>query len=80
MPKEWLEAPGSSCNDKCEEFALAIMFYFPVIVAFGLYIVLVAFYITCFLIPCLLGDFAGTLGIVDYWANSSERDADRLAA
>lgn len=30
--------------------------------------------------PCFLGDFAGTLGIQDYWANQAERDADKQAA
>ena len=30
--------------------------------------------------PCLLGDFVGTLGIQDYWANQAEREADKQTA
>lgn len=77
MPKEWLEAKGAPCSEKCEEFMLNLLYYLPVIVAFGLYVVLISFYVSCFLVPCLLGDFAGTLGIQDYWANQAEREADK---
>ena len=87
IPEEWLKAKGSSTYDKLEVFALKIMYILPVCVTFGLFIVLSSFYIfvsglyrsnslQCFLIPTLNGDFT-PLGITDYWANSSERDADK---
>ena len=45
MPKEWLQAKGSSCGERCEDFTLQLMFYTPVIVAFGLYATLISFYV-----------------------------------
>jgi hypothetical protein len=46
-----------------------------VLVTFGLLTVLTTYYIFCFLLPSINGDFT-PLGIEDYWANSAERDAD----
>ena len=49
------------------------------LVTFGLLTVLTTYYIFCFLIPSINGDFT-PLGIEDYWANSAERDADMQTA
>lgn len=79
MPEEWLNAPGSDCSEKCEKFTLTCFYYLPVCVTFGLLTVLTTFYVLCFLLPSLNGDFT-TLGINDYWANDAERDADMETA
>lgn len=75
IPEEWLNAPGPDCNERCEKCTLVFFYYTPVLVTFGLLTVLTTYYIFCFLIPSINGDFT-PLGIEDYWANSAERDAD----
>ena len=79
LPEEWLNAPGADFDERCERFTLTCMYYLPVMVTFGLTTVLTTFYVTCFLLPSLNGDFT-VLGINDYWANTAERDADMQTA
>lgn len=72
LPEDWLNAPGADCSEKCEKITLTCFYYIPVMVTFGLLTVLSTFYVFCFLLPSLNGDFT-PLGINDYWANDQEK-------
>lgn len=38
------------------------------------------FYVYCFLVPCLKGDFESSLGIQDFWANDQDKESDKRDA
>jgi len=54
------------------------IFYFPVVVTFSIFGFLVAFYVFAYIYPTLKGDYEGTIGVPDYWANDSEKENDKF--
>ena len=66
--------------EKFQNKVFNLIIYIPVIITFSFLFMLSFFYVYCFLVPCLKGDFESTLGITDFWANDSEKEADQSTA
>ena len=76
----WVGAPKTSRWERLELFAFKFITIVPVIITFCLFGFLLTFYVYCFLYPCLIGDFHGTLGISDYWETQKDKENDRYWA
>jgi len=77
---KWIGAKKISVWERLELLTFRFITYVPVIITFGLFGFLLTFYTYCFLYPCLIGDFYGTLGISDYWASEADKQNDRYWA
>jgi hypothetical protein len=49
-------------------------------VTFSIFAFLIIFYVFSYLYPTLIGDYESTIGLTDYWANNTEKEADRFVA
>jgi len=78
LKEHLMKAEKISCGERMELKCYKCITYFPVMVTFGLFATLVFFYSFCYLRPVLLGDFEGTLGITEYWANDDDKEKDRF--
>lgn len=77
---KWVGAPKVTVWERLELITFRFITYVPVIITFCLFGFLCTFYVYCFLYPCLIGDFYGTMGISDYWPTAADKENDRYWA